>query len=754
MARIDPGPFGRTVAPAVRSAPAPRVVPEAFDTTSGVRELAGGLQAGSDVVAREFAYQQQQAKQAAEKAQREAEQAQRTEELTRARRDLVALGERATQQQAAILADDQIPGDQKQARFDDWLGQERQRLEPTYKLPEVAGAANLGMDEVGVSARAALSRGLTEQNQAKVIGNVADTLETLGRTALANGDAEPALRQAFDVLDATAAAAGWNAAEIQKRKADIAEGWTADVVAQRVNSDPRGALAALESGEYGRLDPSTRVALEHAARSEIERRDTRARVEAEARASKAARAVNSLSARYEAGIQPDAREVAVVSDLARGTEYEGLVAAMQAGAANRARFAASPMAEQAAELEAYRARAEDPAQGLSEAGAFDFKWRQRQFDATAQDIRARGALDAAASRGVIDLPPLDMSSPETIADGLARRRDAAAVASRWAGVAASPLTKDEITTFGQKLKGMPADQQSEVIDGFARAIGDPVDLKAAMEQLVPSNPAAASAGRLMIDTAPGAKEAATLILRGEDYISPREGERGRVLMPSERAFSAAFDDQVGTAYDGKPRVRQLELDNVRRVYAALSADEGDFTQDKSDVDSKRLQRAIEVATGGVAEYNDAPVVLPRAWDAGRFAEVMQDQIRLMNRAGMIQPGFTDEQLVDLQAENAPGGYYLRQGGAYVMDATGQRKAVIKPAAPLDWEALAAARDPGFDMPPAPVVDQPGDDQGTRRTAPPAAPPVDDMPPPYRPPAGARPSSRLVWGPFGYGFRRE
>ena len=699
MARIEQGPFGRYVAPAVRSPQAARPVPAAFDTTGGLREIGQGLDAASDVAARRSAFERQQAEQAAAKAAREAEQATRIEETTRAKRDAVQMGEELGNQARAIVADNSIPRDQKERRLDEWVQQRRSQLEPTYKVPEVLGAQQVTIDTLAAQGREALRTDLTRRDQAQAAANVAGTLESLGRQALAAGNAEPYIQQAFDHLDAVATAAGWDALEVAKQKQNISESWTANVVAQRINQDPAGALAALKNGEYERLDPKVRVSLQEHAQSEIDRLQMKARVEADARANRAGRLIGRLGNIYEAGLQPDAHLVADATALAKGTEWEGELDAMQAAARDRSAFAVMPLAAQQAELERLRADATDPAKGVDQAGAWGIAWRERQLEALQQDIKSRGALAAAAVRGVVDVQPLDTSSPEAFAAGLADRRQAVAVASTWAGAPAGLLMPSELKAFSENLKRIPADQQSKTIEAFALAVGDPADFKAVMADLVPTNGAAASAGRLLVEHREGSREAADYLLRGESYINPPgEGAKPLLRLPNDATFAGAFDDQVGELYTGKPRVRGQALSDARRVYAALSADAGDFTQDSTSVDKKRLKQAIDIATGGLVEYNGAPVQAPRGMTEAELSDRVRARLIEANHAGAILQRITDTQLEDLQIENAPTGYYVRQGGAYLLDRRGAKLTIDPFSAPVDWQAPLAKQDPRFDVP--------------------------------------------------------
>ena len=731
MGRIDPGPFGNYTAPAVRRGRAPGVIPAAYDTTGGLDQAAQALQGTSDTIAREAAIERERARIEAERAREAADRAAHVEEATRARRDQIQLREEAGNYARALASDQSVPDAEKAQVYDEWLSQRRKDLEPTYKLPDILGQQQANIDEIGVLGRGHLQEGITRANQAKTAANVAQTIESLGRQALDNRDAEPSIQEAFNYIDKSAAAAGWDALEVQKQKAYISETWTESVVAARVNEDPAGALEALRSGEYERLDPKVRNALTGNAEAELERRAMRARVEAEARASRAGRFVSQLGDIWEKGLQPDANMVATAAALAKGTEFEGIMTNMQARAKDRAAFAVMPIAEQAKQLAAMEAAYTNPAIGATGDEAWDLAWRQRQHEATLQDIKTRGVGAAAAARGVVQWEPLNLADADALAAGLAARRDVIDVASHWAGQQGGMFSPDEMRGFNEALRRLPANEQRGTIEAVARVVGDPVKFRATMMELAPTNGAAASAGRLLVSDEPGARDAADLILKGEAYLNPPgQDAKPLVRLPTDTNMARSFDDITGDLYASKPQARGMAYDNTRRIYAALSADEGEFTQEASEVSSKRMKRAIEIATGGIGEYKGAPVVLPRGMDEGTFTSRVEARLLEASQAGRIAQKLSDSQLLDLELENAPTGYYVRQGGAYLLDARTGAKLKIDPySAPVDWAAAARAKDPNFDMPPPPAPDgqefQPG-----------------------KPNRGAQ---RLQWTPYGFRF---
>lgn len=717
MPRIDRGNFGQDVAPIVPGAAAPRVIPAAFQRPD-LGGLAQGVGAAADAATRQQVIENERAKYEADKQRAEAERAARIEEGTRAKRDALALGVELGQHRDAVLNDPAIPRERKAKAIDDWLDAKREALEPTYRDPEILGAQQVTIDAMRYDARAALEQSLVEQDQAATRAHVAESLDILGRQAAQLPDPTATIRQAHQHIEAAGQAAGWDAAEIAKIKQATAQEWTTNAAARRLLEDPAGTLDALRAGEYPDLDPATRIALEGRAQAEIEQRANRARIEAEAREARAERVVSRLDRNYYSkGLQPPPALVADATRLTMGTALEGDMAALNAMQAERAVFAGQPLAVQAAEIAALTEQATDPARGLPEFELPQYQAKQEIHHAIRQDIDKRGGLVVAAAHGIIDLEPLTLSDPGRLAEQLQERKEAAAVASTWTGTPVAILTPDETAQLSEQLKRTPPDQQKSVLQGFAKAVGDPETYAHVMAELAPQNGAAASAGHLLAQESSHAAHAADLILKGEDVIAQKA-----VALPQGPLFSQSFDDEVGNPYGAKANVRQMDLDNTRRVYAALSAQAGDYSRASNDIDAKRLRQAIEIATGGVTEYRGAPIILPRGMPEEVFERNVRHRLESMHDAGVLMGGFTRRQLGDLEletaAQNGVRGYFVRSGGAYLLLNDGQTKAFIDPTAPDPFAAAAGRMQFDGDVPRPRPAWQPSDDDrrpdGTRK----------------------------------------
>ncbi len=680
--------FGNDVAPVVPSAPGPRVVQAAYDKSSGIAEMGAGFQSAADTVNRAQQIEAARLAREAEKIKAEQDRAARVEEVTRAKRDQVALEERAAAERQRLLDDASVPNEAKPQKLNEWVTAERSKLEATYKIPDVLGGQQVAIDELRARQTAELNNGIKTRNQEQTRANVAGTLEGLGRRAAQAADPTPFIEDGIAHVTAAGAAAGWGADDVAKINMQLGETLSAAAVGRRILEDPAGALDDMKAGKYPYLSPEAATGLEARAQGEIEQRATRARIEAEVRAAKAGRAMNELGQSMRDGVLPTPAMVATAAELARGTEFEGTIKSMQSQYVDRAAFAGRPLAEQFADVQRMEAAATDPAVGLSPEDRWALNWKRQQAGAVARDVEARGGLVVAAAHGIVEYQPLDLSSPEALAGSLESRKEAVLRASVWTGRSEALLTPIEIKDLSDTLKRTPAHQQGTVLAGFAKAIGDPVAFRSVMRELAPDNGAAAWAGKELISRAPGSDRAASLVLRGESYLNPANGETKPVSMPKDSVMRSQFAAVVEDTYGNRAQSREMDYQNTRRVYAALSADANDYASNPDTYDPVRFAEAVKIASGGLGEYNGAKIIMPRGVDEQQLTDLVRTQLFQMHADGQI-PGFTVPQLNDLLLEPAvrdgAEGYFLRQGGGNLKGRDG-RNVFIDPrgAAPMEF----------------------------------------------------------------------
>ncbi|MBI5900850.1 MAG: hypothetical protein HZB40_16715 [Rhodocyclales bacterium] len=257
----------------------------------------------------------------------------------------------------------------------------------------------------------------------------------------------------------------------------------------------------------------------------------------------------------------------------------------------------------------------------------------------------------------------------------------AAAAPRMAGdygTAPALLTDDERRVFSDMLKAAPVEQQKTYLSAMYQGVGDMDLFKRTMQSIAPDRPTVAIAG---IYQAKGLRsnqgqDVADLILRGQAILTPNSKEDGSshqggksiIKMPEEKLMLSEWNSATGDAFKGKEQAADLFQQTARAIYAARSAEEGDYS---GNISVKRWRSAIELATGGLADHNGARVVMPYGMELDKFRNIIKAEAPALVR-DFAPPATTARDLERLPLENIGDGRYLfRRGAGYVPDKNGR-----------------------------------------------------------------------------------
>jgi hypothetical protein len=183
------------------------------------------------------------------------------------------------------------------------------------------------------------------------------------------------------------------------------------------------------------------------------------------------------------------------------------------------------------------------------------------------------------------------------------------------------------------------------------------------------------------------------MLRGQSILRPNPKEDGKpangdlLPMPNNDQMRKFFDDKVRDAFAGLPSALEHHYQGARAIYAALSVDAGDV--DTSILDSKRWERAIELATGGFVDHGGRRVPRPYGFTDDQFRDGHKRRIEDLAASGRLHDSWgrlgtfavdTDfhledavERLRGLPLEPVGDGRYaLKVGDAYLVDKRGER----------------------------------------------------------------------------------
>lgn len=255
--------------------------------------------------------------------------------------------------------------------------------------------------------------------------------------------------------------------------------------------------------------------------------------------------------------------------------------------------------------------------------------------------------------------PIDMSNKDNFGQSVALR---AAQVSDLAKSYGTPLTffsKDEANQIGVFFRDAPVSQQAAYLDTIRQSTGGGQVYMSALQQISANAPSAAVAGILMDkpggilaeknwfnpDVSVSPETAAQTILAGAAARKGTDDAKG-IPMPKDTDLRLEFSDMVKDAFAVFFFKQKTAYEIAKDYYAGVMAKKGVVS---GEIDNDIWKQAVNVATGGVHDYNGmGNVLLP--W--GMSAEQFDKQV---NQAW-------NEQVVGTGIKTPPGQYGLQSYG--------------------------------------------------------------------------------------------
>jgi hypothetical protein len=200
--------------------------------------------------------------------------------------------------------------------------------------------------------------------------------------------------------------------------------------------------------------------------------------------------------------------------------------------------------------------------------------------------------------------------------------------------------------------------------------------KATMQSIAPDQPVMALAGVYQARgfRTDGGRDVADMMLRGQAILTPNkktdgtghEGGASLLKMPESKLLLSEFNSATGQAFAGREQAADLYMQSSRAIYAAKSAEAGDYS---GNLDAGRWKSAIALATGGVQSYNGSSIVMPYGLGMDVFQARMKAQAPTLAASAInVQP----DELRRLPLENVGDGRYVfRRGAGYLVDKDGR-----------------------------------------------------------------------------------
>lgn len=306
-----------------------------------------------------------------------------------------------------------------------------------------------------------------------------------------------------------------------------------------------------------------------------------------------------------------------------------------------------------------------------------------------QVIKQRQADPVQFSLAAGQAKPIDMTNQNNFGQSIALRASQAAELAKSYGTPLTFFSKEEANQIGTFFRDAPVSQQSAYLDTIRQSTGGGQVYMAALQQISANAPSAAVAGILMdkpggivaekswfsSDVSISPESAAQTILSGSAARRGTKDAKG-IAMPKDSELLPDFTDIVKDAFAGDANGASMAYDIAKDYYAGVMAKKGVVS---GEVDSSVWRQAVNVATGGVHDYNGmGSVLLPWGMSAEQFdKQVDQAWKSQVFDAGIKAPpgqyglqSYGDSQyLVKLGT-----GYLLKQDGTpVVIDLTQQRQ---------------------------------------------------------------------------------
>lgn len=306
-----------------------------------------------------------------------------------------------------------------------------------------------------------------------------------------------------------------------------------------------------------------------------------------------------------------------------------------------------------------------------------------------QVIKQRKADPVQFSLAAGQTKPIDMNNQENFGQSIALR---AAQVNDLAKAYGTPLTffsKKEANQIGTFFRDAPVSQQSAYLDTIRQSTGGGQVYMSALQQISANAPSSAVAGILMDkpggvvaeknwfnpDVSVSPESAAQTILSGAAARKGTDYAKG-IPMPKDNDLRLEFSDMVKDAFAGDAQGASMAYEIAKDYYAGVMAKKGVVS---GEMDSDTWKQAVNVATGGVHDYNGmGNVLLPWGMSAKQFdKQVDQAWKAQVTGAGIKAPpgqyglqSYGDSQyLVKLGT-----GYLLKDDGTpVVIDLTQQRQ---------------------------------------------------------------------------------
>lgn len=314
-----------------------------------------------------------------------------------------------------------------------------------------------------------------------------------------------------------------------------------------------------------------------------------------------------------------------------------------------------------------------------------FATDQRRYEllnnaiATTNKQRLEAPLDFAAAYKLTTLNPINFADPQSIAKELASRSVIAAQNSNRWGAPFQVLTTPEADQLGTYLASLQPTDQARFLGQLYQA-GGPAALRSISGQIKDKNETLSIAGMLASrntqevgffgGVSPG-RNVAQLYLEGKDAIAQK---RAKIDQTAETGIKADIFKAIDGVYM-TPQARDAAADASYAIYAKYKSDGRDS-----------WEQAVNVATGGIMDFNGAKIAKPYGWKDSQFRDaVIASGPQQVNAAGKefvagdkkVSAADLAKSLLGAKLQTFGDGTYMIRAGSDVVRLSDGRPFVLK-----------------------------------------------------------------------------
>lgn len=529
------------------------------------------------------------------------------------------------------------------------------------------------LNDVGTAGRN-MRKVVAAKDRQDIAAGISSYMEQMQRYA-GRGEAErqEAMRNVDTFLRSAGPQAGMKADDIAKTAQGFKEGVTLNWLDRSIsqNSTNSKALAQIQkdiaADKFPELDPAKRTFLENKIMARQQHISHIAEIAERRRITQLERGEKRLAWYVENGMDIPPQELAAFDKASKGTPFEGttqMILAEQRAVADFSRLSPNDMVSKLNDLKASYGATPSKEQAIHLA-------KVGRFVENSIKLLKESPLTFATQREGSVVPPLDFSKPQEWGSNLAARTGILLEQSKRNGTAPKGLFPQEAAMLSNALKDAQPAQASELLATLRRGFGDDKVFRATMQQIAPDNPVVANAGIFAARGLESTKDRAVsdLILRGnallrQDTKADGKPSGGKLLpMPKEEDLQRDFAIYERNAYAGKEQARNVAIQTAKAIYAAKASEEGDYS---GEINSRRWEEAMELATGKIETHKGRSIVMPYGMSYGDFKDGLKTRLTALIRSRRLPDGWTPERLRDLPLENAwDGVYFFRVGDGYL-----------------------------------------------------------------------------------------